>query len=59
MLVIFEKNKINECTCKYIDIETILKNMPAVEHAGKYDNDGRGFSSTLGINTNTGFLQNQ
>jgi hypothetical protein len=28
-------------------------NPPATEHAGKYDNDGRGFGLTLVINTNT------
>ena len=43
-----------------IDIETNnSKNQPATEHAGKYDNDGRGFGSTLVINTNTGVLLHQ
>ena len=35
-------------TCKNADI---LKNRPAVEHAGKYDNDGRGFDGTILLST--------
>lgn len=37
-----------------IDIETNnSKNQPAIEHAGKYYNDGCGFGLTWVINTNT------
>lgn len=35
---------INQCTCITIDIETNnSKNLPAIQHAGKDDNNGRGF----------------
>ena len=27
--------------------ETVFKNLSAIEHAGKYDNDGRSFDSTM------------
>jgi hypothetical protein len=38
-------------------LKKLLKlNPPSIEHAGKYDNDGRGYGSTLVINTNTGAL---
>jgi hypothetical protein len=33
--------------------QTVKKNLPAIQHAGEYGNDGHGFCITLVINTNT------